>query len=251
MSAFDRPIVCLDFDGVCHRYTSPWRGPAHIPDPPVEGLFAFLGKAVEAFAVHIFSARSHQDGGIEAMREWFRHWAEIELGPTAGPALVAQLSFPTEKPPFWVGLDDRVWCFRGIFPTIEAMREFLPWNKGGCRGVVDPGTIPVPDPGPDAIPAVFALTVDEAYGLPRLNLQFGVGSPHLSFLVPPSLLGVIRDWLDEHYPLPAPPVPLLKPLCPGVIAPKLSGLDPVTFEETLRMLRAGPHDDGLSDERGD
>lgn len=32
------PILCLDFDGVCHSYTSGWKGAAVIPDPAVPGL---------------------------------------------------------------------------------------------------------------------------------------------------------------------------------------------------------------------
>jgi hypothetical protein len=32
-----KPILCLDFDGVLHSYTSGWKGAAVIPDPPVPG----------------------------------------------------------------------------------------------------------------------------------------------------------------------------------------------------------------------
>ena len=29
-----KPILCLDFDGVVHSYTSGWKGADVIPDPP-------------------------------------------------------------------------------------------------------------------------------------------------------------------------------------------------------------------------
>lgn len=37
-----KPILCLDFDGVCHSCTSGWQGVAQANDPPVPGLFDFL-----------------------------------------------------------------------------------------------------------------------------------------------------------------------------------------------------------------
>ena len=118
-----KPILCLDFDGVCHSYTSGWKGAAVIPDPPVPGLATFLEDALEHFEVDIFSSRSHQAGGIAAMREWFHtHHMAVICG---------QLKFPTEKPPAFVSLDDRVLTFTGVWPSIESLREFKPWNAKG------------------------------------------------------------------------------------------------------------------------
>ena len=48
------PILCLDFDGVLHSYTSGWLGADVIPDPPVPGYAQFLLRAVEVFEVHTF-----------------------------------------------------------------------------------------------------------------------------------------------------------------------------------------------------
>ena len=73
-SRMSKPILCLDFDGVIHSYTSGWKGADIIPDPPVPGAFAFIRQASQHFDVQVFSSRSHQDGGIQAMSEWFsRH----------------------------------------------------------------------------------------------------------------------------------------------------------------------------------
>jgi hypothetical protein len=128
-----KPILCLDFDGVCHSYISGWKGADVIPDPPVFGLFEFLFKAQQVFEIHIFSTRSLQDGGAEAMAQWFDEWLwkwyeEHCKGPELGPAL-EPLHFPLEKPPALVTLDDRAITFTGVFPDIATLKTFKPWNK--------------------------------------------------------------------------------------------------------------------------
>lgn len=40
----------------------------------------------------------------------------------------AMLRFPTEKPPAFVGIDDRVLTFTGEWPGIEKLRTFKTWN---------------------------------------------------------------------------------------------------------------------------
>ena len=120
-----RPILCLDFDGVCHSYTSGWKGADVIPDDPVPGVFEFILSASEHFDVAIFSSRSNQAGGIEAMYSWFEKHS---------PGITGELDFPTEKPPAFLGIDDRVLTFSGKWPTLEAMKNFQPWNKLGVSG---------------------------------------------------------------------------------------------------------------------
>lgn len=120
----NRPILCLDFDGVCHSYISGWKGAAVIPDPPVEGMWEFLEAAMEVFEVHILSSRSHQDGGKKAMFNWFLKWAATDRQK----GIAAMLIFPLEKPPAFVGIDDRVLTFRGVWPSVEELRAFKPWN---------------------------------------------------------------------------------------------------------------------------
>lgn len=116
-----KPILMLDFDGVCHSYTSGWQGADVIPDPPVEGLFEFLEEAVKEFEIHVFSSRSHQEGGIEAMQDWFSEHA-------GDSGVIEFLSFPTEKPPASVGLDDRVLTFTGEWPEVDDLVDFEPWT---------------------------------------------------------------------------------------------------------------------------
>ena len=122
-----KPILCLDFDGVCHSYVSGWKGAAVIPDPPVPGMWDFLADATEAgFEVHVFSSRTHQDGGKDAMKRWF-----LDCCPREDKYLGAfqQLIFPTEKPAALVTLDDRALTFTGFWPDARELLNFKPWNK--------------------------------------------------------------------------------------------------------------------------
>lgn len=123
-----KPILCLDFDGVCHSYTSGWKGADVIPDLPVPGMWDFLETAVLKFDVHIYSSRSHQPGGIEAMRNWFLFhaytWCRIDIA-------TKHLKFPTEKPPALITLDDRAITFDGTWPHPDELLAFKPWNLRG------------------------------------------------------------------------------------------------------------------------
>ncbi len=118
-----KPILLLDFDGVCHSYTSGWQGADVIPDPPVPGLWEFLAAAQEHFDVQIYSSRTLQPGGVSAMEVWFVTRA-VEAG--VRPPI---LKFPTEKPPAFLTIDDRAICFDGTWPEPQELLKFQPWNK--------------------------------------------------------------------------------------------------------------------------
>ena len=127
-----KPILCLDFDGVLHSYTSGWQGADVIPDPPVEGAIAFLYEAIMAFDVQIYSSRSHQEGGIQAMQDWLVSWERAWLATQAAhprTSLLLHVTFPTEKPAAMVTIDDRAITFTGIWPDIPTLQQFKPWNK--------------------------------------------------------------------------------------------------------------------------
>ena len=117
-----KPILSLDFDGVLHSYTSKWGAADIIPDPPVPGAVAFILEAVKHFDVQVFSTRSHQEGGIDAMREYLA-LAGIDR------VVLAELKFPVTKPPAHVTLDDRAITFTGNWPSMEQLLAFKPWNK--------------------------------------------------------------------------------------------------------------------------
>ena len=141
-----KQILCLDFDGVLHSYTSGWKGADVIPDPPVAGAMEFLFNASFHFSIHIFSSRSHQKGGIDAMREWVKHWVETELDEFHHPGhlylVERDIEFPTAKPPAHVSIDDRALTFDGTWPEMQAIlaeRGELPVNES-----VDPHPRPLP-----------------------------------------------------------------------------------------------------------
>jgi hypothetical protein len=118
----DQKTLCVDFDGVIHSYTSGWQGATVIGDPPVRGALQWLDMLInhdDEYKVCIYSSRSKEVGGIEAMQEWF---FENGFDPN-------ELEFPTEKPSAWLTIDDRAICFRGTFPLPQEIDNFKPWYK--------------------------------------------------------------------------------------------------------------------------
>jgi hypothetical protein len=124
-----KPILCLDFDGVCHAYTSGWKGAELIPDDAVPGLFAFLEQAAHHFDIQVFSSRSNHPGGIEAMQEWFKQQYGKWLSGGGQGGELPPISFPVQKPAAFVTLDDRAITFTGQWPDVDFLRNFQPWYK--------------------------------------------------------------------------------------------------------------------------
>lgn len=124
-----KPILSLDFDGVCHSYTSGWKGAANIPDDAVPGLFEFLEQVAPHFDVQIYSSRSNQEGGIEAMMAWFIDQRKKWRASGGQGVEVVSFGFPKEKPSAMIGIDDRILTFDGKWPTVETLKSFKPWNK--------------------------------------------------------------------------------------------------------------------------
>lgn len=152
-----KPIICLDFDGVIHSYSSGWKGARIIPDPPVEGALKFIVQALEEFEVHIFSSRSRYLFGRRAMKSWLKHsllaicefapndlewwekqvtergcmtmepWYIIERERAA--EIINLIKWPTHKPPALLTIDDRAMTFTGKWPTTAEIKSFKPWNK--------------------------------------------------------------------------------------------------------------------------
>ena len=120
VSIMSKPILCLDFDGVIHSYTSGWQGADKILDPPVEGAKEFLQDALQHFKVVIYSSRSVYADGPKAMREWMDSYG---LDP------FHEIEMPLHKPPAFVTIDDRAITFTGKWPSIGELVDFKPWNK--------------------------------------------------------------------------------------------------------------------------
>lgn len=114
-----KPILCLDFDGVIHSYSSGWKGVGVIPDPPIPGALEFVNSALAHFEVHIYSSRSESQEGRKAMVDWLdKHGFPIHA-----------ICFPHHKPAAFVTLDDRALTFTGVFPEVNELLNFKPWWK--------------------------------------------------------------------------------------------------------------------------
>ncbi len=117
----NKRILVLDFDGVLHSYESGWTKADIVADAPVRGAREFLEDVVQTFEVHVYSARSHQHGGIDAMVRWCQDHFGLDL--------TTKLHFPNHKPPAFVTLDDRAIRFTGSWPTVSELMRFKPWFK--------------------------------------------------------------------------------------------------------------------------
>lgn len=153
-----KPVLCLDFDGVIHSYTSGWQGAHVIPDGPVPGAIDFIVKATETFRVAVFSSRSKSLRGRWAMKGWlYRHlvdwewnrcedlwqdligvppdWTPFTHGDTddvhreCARNLLKRIQWPWFKPAAFITIDDRALTFTGTWPSHNDLRSFKPWNK--------------------------------------------------------------------------------------------------------------------------
>ncbi|MHA1962664.1 MAG: hypothetical protein ACW99U_20930 [Candidatus Thorarchaeota archaeon] len=119
----EKEILVLDFDGVIHSYVSGWHGADVANDPPVPGVYEFIVEASSEFQICIISARSSQPGGILCMCTYLRDKVNLPED------ILEEIWFPTTKPPAHLWIDDRAFCFRGAWPSIEELINFKPWNK--------------------------------------------------------------------------------------------------------------------------
>lgn len=151
-----KPILCLDFDGVIHSYTSGWKAADVILDKPVLGSFSALRDYAEHFTVCIHSSRfnslqeSRQTGenvrdviirNMQAVCDWMVRygWPEdrIAIYADGGPfdnlvgcdGLDGVIRLVHTKPPAFLTIDDRAITFAGTFPNAEWLLAFRPWNK--------------------------------------------------------------------------------------------------------------------------
>lgn len=117
-------ILSIDFDGVIHSYTSGWKGYRIISDPPNEGAIEWLKSLISSnrFCVNIFSSRNIDFGGRMAIRDYLKEWG-------MSSEEVRKIYFPLTKPAAHMIIDDRAFYFKGVFPSMKEIQEFLPWRK--------------------------------------------------------------------------------------------------------------------------
>ncbi len=112
-----KPLLSLDFDGVLHWYRNGWKGANYIDDDPVPGAVEFVREASEYFRIVVYSSRSSQPGGIEAMQAWM-----VKHG-------FPEVKFATDKPKAFLTIDDRAIQFNGTWFDPQELLKFKPWNK--------------------------------------------------------------------------------------------------------------------------
>lgn len=133
-----KPILCLDFDGVIHSYERGWCD-GQIYGTVTPGFFEWLEIARRYFRVVVYSSRSKDETGIQAMK--------LFLARNNG-GIVPPVEFAHEKPPAFLTIDDRALCFSGRWDDYDpaAMRQFKPWmqrsNRHGKRIHDDPVQVP-------------------------------------------------------------------------------------------------------------
>jgi hypothetical protein len=126
-----KKAVVLDFDGVIHSYTSKFKFPFVIPDPPVNGAMEWLHENANKLTIRILSTRNSNERGLEAMKKWILKWGLEKCGPDFEKSF-KRLKFvdPTKgKPKAQLYIDDRGFHFKGTFPTLEFIEGFKAWNK--------------------------------------------------------------------------------------------------------------------------
>lgn len=188
----DKPILCVDFDGVIHSYTSGWKGATVIPDPPVKGALRWLWKATEWWNVQIYSSRSKDPEARRAMGRWMLEHSRLEFGEghpmcmadddgDIGP--VYPIGFAYEKPSAFLTIDDRAVCFEGDWNELDAydLTQFKPWNKRelGATGTFPQGVLNDDDQGALQI----GIARDPKDGLVHINF----GKPIAWTALPPEV----------------------------------------------------------------
>lgn len=197
------PIICVDFDGVIHSYSSGWQGADVISDDPVPGAIEWLIEHLPVpdalgMAPHyegpepvIYSARSSQRGGIAAMKAWF-----VKHGLDEWYLRDDILKFPETKPAAFLTIDDRAICFTGKFPTTAEMMGFQTWQKRDVAGMPTLGaTGQFPD-GKLVYEDEGELRLGVAHD--RDNVMINFGKPVAWLAMPPKQAKAFAEMILHH-----------------------------------------------------
>ena len=128
----NKPTICLDFDGVIHKYSKGWQN-GEIYDDITDGFIEWAEEAAKHFTLVVYSSRSKTPEGIAMMKTWLRQkiMSHFEWNFTGAKNLFVSFEFASTKPAAWLTIDDRCIRFDGDWNaiTIEQMKDFKPWNK--------------------------------------------------------------------------------------------------------------------------
>jgi hypothetical protein len=98
--------ICLDFDGVLHRYSRGWQGGVIYDDPVEDSVAACLALAEWGFKLTVCTARDD----VDAVRVWL-----AEMG-------FPEMTVTNKKPPADLYLDDRALKFEGWTEALTLIR---------------------------------------------------------------------------------------------------------------------------------
>jgi hypothetical protein len=127
----EKPILCLDFDGVIHSYHRGWQD-GSIYGHVVSGFWEWSEKAAKLFTLVVYSSRSKTEAGQLAMAQWLAN-QRAEWRKNGGQATTdISFEFADEKPPAFLTIDDRAIRFDGNWAAIEpeSLLTFKPWMAG-------------------------------------------------------------------------------------------------------------------------
>lgn len=131
----NKPILCLDFDGVIHQYNSGWKGPLTISDDVTDGFFEWLDIAAQYFKIIVYSSRSKEPGASDIMALWLaeqrKKWREKGGISSITDGTPVEVEFSDTKPAAFLQIDDRAICFDGDWSKLDPAQllTFKPWNK--------------------------------------------------------------------------------------------------------------------------
>jgi hypothetical protein len=117
-----QPIIAIDVDGPLHAYVA-WKGPTVLDGGPVPGAMQAIADYTAAgYEVHIVSSRL-------ATRQAICGWMLDVLGEEKAGEVMRNVKFSINKPQAILTIDDRVWLFRGVWPTADQVKAFRPWRS--------------------------------------------------------------------------------------------------------------------------
>ena len=130
------PTLCIDFDGVIHRYSKGWQD-GIIYDDVTFGFFEWLDEVAQHFKIVVYSSRSKDPEMVEKMQWWWveqrQKWRENGGKSPITDGSPVEVEFASEKPPAFLTIDDRCIRFDGDWSdpalTADAMLNFKPWTQ--------------------------------------------------------------------------------------------------------------------------
>jgi hypothetical protein len=129
----NKPIICIDFDGVIHSYEHGWRN-GEIYGTVTNGFFEWASVMKDHFTLVIYSSRSKDINMQAKMYLWLMdRWHDwiASHSPIGDFIVYGDFEFAHQKPSAFITIDDRCICFNGDWSAITADRifSFKPWNK--------------------------------------------------------------------------------------------------------------------------